>query len=211
MNSYQTAERGIEAQLVEKLTAMKYTHRHDIRDRDALEQNFRAKFEALNRVHLTDAEFSRLLDEIISPDVFACSERLRNLNTFEREDGTPLHYQLVNLKDWCKNEFEVVNQLRLNTRSSFQRYDVILLVNGLPLVQIELKAHHVSPRRAMQQILEYKKEPGNNIAELRNGSALFTGDAGQGSSTAGLPRLQTERSLDSSARVRNHSPRISQS
>jgi type I restriction enzyme R subunit len=161
MNSYQIAERGIEAQLVEKLAAMKYTHRPDIRDRDALEQNFRAKFEALNRVRLTDAEFSRLLDEIISPDVFACSERLRNLNTFEREDGTPLHYQLVNLKDWCKNEFEVVNQLRLNTRSSFQRYDVILLVNGLPLVQIELKAHQVSPRRAMQQILEYKKEPGN--------------------------------------------------
>ncbi|WP_419609394.1 type I restriction endonuclease, partial [Thiolapillus sp.] len=45
-------------------------------------------------------------------------------------------YQLVNLKDWCKNSFEVVNQLRINTKSSFQRYDVILLLNGLPLVQI---------------------------------------------------------------------------
>jgi type I restriction enzyme R subunit len=93
--------------------------------------------------------------------VFACSERLRHHNTFEREDGTPLHYQLVNLKDWCKNEFEVVNQLRINTKSSFHRFDVILLVNGLPLVQIELKSLPVSPRRAMQQIVDYKNDTGN--------------------------------------------------
>ncbi|WP_419593127.1 type I restriction endonuclease, partial [Thiolapillus sp.] len=93
-----------------------------------------AAFEALNRDNLTDAEFARLLEGIISPDTFACAETLRHRNTFEREDGTPLHYQLVNLKDWCKNSFEVVNQLRINTKSSFQRYDVILLLNGLPLV-----------------------------------------------------------------------------
>jgi type I restriction enzyme R subunit len=161
MSSYQQKEREIEFQLIGKLKALKYTHRPDIRDREALEQNFREKFEALNRVRLTDAEFARLLDEIVSPDVFTCSERLRNRNTLEREDGTPLHYQLVNLKDWCKNEFEVVNQLRINTRSSFHRYDVILLVNGLPLVQIELKALQISPRRAMQQIIEYKQDPGN--------------------------------------------------
>jgi type I restriction enzyme R subunit len=86
---------------------------------------------------------------------------LRHHNTFEREDGTPLHYQLVNLKDWCKNEFEVVNQLRINTKSSFHRFDVILLVNGLPLVQIELKSLPVSPRRAMQQIVDYKNDTGN--------------------------------------------------
>jgi len=70
---------------------------------------------------------------------------LRNINHFEREDGTPLHYQLVNLKDWCKNRFEVVNQLHLNTCSSFHRYDVILLINGLPLMQIELKSLQIKP------------------------------------------------------------------
>jgi type I restriction enzyme R subunit len=161
MNTHATKEQEIETQLIQKLEALKYTYRPDIRDREALERNFREKFEALNKVRLTDAEFARLLDEIVSPDVFACSERLRHRNTFAREDGTPLHYQLVNLKDWCKNEFEVVNQLRINTRSSFHRYDVILLVNGLPLVQIELKALPVSPRRAMQQIIEYKQDPGN--------------------------------------------------
>ncbi len=156
-----TKEREIEQVLVSKLTNLKYTYRPDIHDREALEQNFREKFETLNKVRLTDAEFVRLLDTIVSPDVFACAETLRHRNDFEREDGTPLHFQLVNLKDWCKNSFEVINQLRINTRNSFHRYDVILLINGLPLVQIELKSLQVSPRRAMQQIVEYKNDSGN--------------------------------------------------
>ena len=160
-----TKENDIEQRLLTKLQDLKYTYRPDIRDREALEQNFREKFEALNCVTLTDAEFARLLKGIISPDTFACAETLRHRNTFEREDGTPLHYQLVNLKDWCKNSFEVVNQLRINTKSSFQRYDVILLLNGLPLVQIELKALQVSPRKAMQQIVDYKNDPGNGYTD----------------------------------------------
>ena len=159
-----TKEQEIEQGLVSKLTDLKYTYRPDIHDREALEQNFREKFETLNKVRLTDAEFARLLDTIINPDVFACAETLRHRNDFEREDGTPLHFQLVNLKDWCKNSFEVINQLRINTRSSFHRYDVILLINGLPLVQIELKALQVSPRRAMQQIIEYKNDSGNGYS-----------------------------------------------
>ncbi|RMF11690.1 MAG: type I restriction endonuclease subunit R, partial [Alphaproteobacteria bacterium] len=156
-----TREAEIEQELILKLEGLKYSKREDIRDRDALERNFRQKFEALNRVKLTDSEFERLLEEIVTPDVFATAERLRNWNTFEREDGTPLHYQLVNLKDWCKNTFEVVSQLRMNTRSSHHRYDVILLINGLPLVQIELKSLQVSPRRGMQQIIDYRNDPGN--------------------------------------------------
>jgi len=156
-----TKENEIELGLIEKLKDLKYTYREDIRDRNSLEQNFRQKFEALNRVHLTDAEFRRLLDEIVSPDVFASSKRLRAREVFMREDGTPLHYTLVNIKDWCKNDYEVVNQLRINTGNSHQRYDVILLINGLPVVQIELKALDISPRRAMQQIVDYKNDPGN--------------------------------------------------
>ena len=78
-------------------------------------------------------------EEIISPDVFANSKRLREINTFMREDGTPLHYTLVNIKDWCKNEFEVISQLRINTENSHHSYDVIILINGIQVVQIELK------------------------------------------------------------------------
>jgi len=159
--SMTTAESQIEQNLIAKLGELKYTLRPDIRDKATLEQNFREKFQQLNRVNLTDAEFARLRDEIVTADVFAAAQALREKGKFTREDGTPLEYMLVNLRDWCKNEFEVINQLRINTDNSFQRYDVILLINGLPLVQIELKALQVSPRRAMEQIVDYKNDPGN--------------------------------------------------
>ena len=154
-------EKQIEDNFIQRLCDLKYSYRPDICDRNTLEQNFRMKFEQLNRVHLTDSEFSRLLEEITDSDVYVSSKRLRERNTFIREDGTPLQYTLVNIKEWCKNEYEVVNQLRMNTRNSFQRYDVIILINGLPIVQIELKTLDVSPRRAMQQVVDYKNDPGN--------------------------------------------------
>jgi len=154
-------ENQIEQSLIFKLIDLKYTHQPNIRDREALEQNFRNKFEALNRVHLTDAEFARLRDEIVTADVFTAAKTLRERNTFMREDGTPLQYTLVNIKDWCKNDFEVINQLRINTHNSHHRYDVMLLINGIPVVQIELKTLLVSPRRAIEQIVDYKNDPGN--------------------------------------------------
>lgn len=159
-----TTESKKENNLIEHLKELKYKYRPEIIDRNTLEANFRKKFESLNRVNLTDSEFLRLRDEIITPDVFAASKLLRERQYFQREDGTPLHYTLVNIKDWCKNEFEVINQLRINTENSHQRYDVILLINGLPLVQIELKRGDVSHRNAMQQIVDYKNEPGNGYA-----------------------------------------------
>jgi type I restriction enzyme, R subunit len=154
-------ERDLEEALVIKLQDLKYEYRPDIRDRATLEINFRKKFEALNRVALTDSEFQRLLKEIVKPDVFTTARTLRERNGFTRDDGTPLNYTLVNIKDWCKNSFEVVNQLRINTANSHHRYDVVLLINGVPVVQIELKTLGISPRRAMEQIVEYKNDPGN--------------------------------------------------
>ncbi len=159
-----SSERQLEEQLVQKLCDLKYDHRADIRDRASLERNFRDKFQALNRVELTDGEFQRLLDEIITPDVFTAARTLRGINSFTRDDGTPLNYTLVNIKEWCKNSFEVVSQLRINTDYSHHRYDVLLLINGVPAVQIELKTLGIKPRRAMEQIVEYKNDPGNGYS-----------------------------------------------
>ena len=159
------SERELEESLVEKLRYLKYEYRSDIRDRAALEANFREKFETLNQVKLTDGEFQRLLDEIVTPDVYEAARSLRNREAFTRDDGTPLNYTLVNITDWCKNTFEVVNQLRINTDYSHHRYDVILLINGVPVVQIELKSLGVSPRRAMEQIVEYKNDAGNGYTK----------------------------------------------
>ncbi len=154
-------EKQIEQSLIKRLTDIKYTWRPDIHDRETLESNFRKHFQALNKVNLTDSEFARLRDEIVNADVFTAAKTLRERNTFQREDDTSLQYTLVNIKDWCKNEFEVINQLRINTDNSHRRYDVILLINGIPVVQIELKALDVSQRRAMEQIVEYKNDHGN--------------------------------------------------
>ncbi|WP_111559717.1 type I restriction endonuclease subunit R [Paracoccus sediminilitoris] len=159
------AERDLEEDLVAKLRDLKYEYRPDIRDRASLEANFRRKFEQLNRVTLTDGEFQRLLDEIVTSDVFTAARTLRERNNFTRDDGTPLNYTLVNIRDWCKNSFEVVNQLRINTDNSHHRYDVVLLINGVPVVQIELKTLGISPRRAMEQIVEYKNDPGNGYTK----------------------------------------------
>lgn len=158
-------ERQIEHDFIAKLSELKYTVRPDISDRAALENNFREKFEALNRVRLTNAEFKRLHDEIVTPDVYTAAKTLRCINAFTRDDGTPLNYMLVNIKDWCKNHFEVIHQLRINTDNSHHRYDVILLINGVPCVQIELKTLGVNPRRAMEQIVEYKHDPGNGYTK----------------------------------------------
>jgi len=158
-------EQQIEQALIEKLGELKYTYRPDIRDRAALEANFRQHFEALNRVHLTDSEFARLQESIVTPDVFTAAKHLREKNSFERDDGTPLYYTLVNIKDWCKNNFEVINQLRISTDYSHHRFDVILLINGVPVVQIELKTLQISPRKAMQQIVDYKNDPGNGYTK----------------------------------------------
>lgn len=158
-----TTENQIEQDLIAKLGELKYTYRSDIRDRATLEANFREKFQQLNRVRVTDAEFARLLEEIVTPDVFTAAQTLRTRNSFIRADGTPLNYTLVNIEDWCKNSFEVINQLRISTDYSHHRFDVILLINGVPVVQVELKTLGINPRRAIEQIVEYKNDPGNGF------------------------------------------------
>ncbi len=154
-------EGDIERELINKLIDLKYRYRSDINNRVLLEQNFRDQFESLNCIRLTDNEFERLLEQVITADTYKASQILRENNYFERDDGTPFHYTLVNIKDWCKNTFEVINQVRLNTDYTHHVYDVVLLINGIPVVQIELKNQQISPSRAMEQIIEYKSDIGN--------------------------------------------------
>ncbi|MCI8329205.1 MAG: type I restriction endonuclease subunit R [Oscillibacter sp.] len=157
-------EKQIEMSFIEKLRELHYTYREDIKDKASLEKNFRTHFQKLNQVRLSDSEFMRLKESLITPDVFSAAKILREINTFKRDDDTPLQYSLVNTVDWGKNEYEVINQLRMNTENSYHRYDVMLLINGIPVVQIELKSLQITPKRAMEQIVEYKNDPGNGFA-----------------------------------------------
>ena len=165
-------ERELEDQLIAKLEDLKYTLRTDLRDRAALEANFRDKFNALNHCRLTDAEFERLLAEITTADVFTAAKTLRGRNSFTRDDGTQLNYTMVNIEDWCKNTFKVVSQLRINTDYTYHRYDVLLLVDGLSVAQIELKALAISPCRAMEQIVG-PTTPAGTAAVTRRSAERF--------------------------------------
>lgn len=91
---------------------------------------------------------------------------MRSINAFTRNGGTPLNYSLVGLKDGCKNRFDVIYKLRIKTQSSHHRYDVILLINGVPVVPIEIKSLGINPRRAMGQIVAYKNDPGNGCGRI---------------------------------------------
>lgn len=158
-------ESQIEQHFIRHLEGLGYVYRKDIKDRASLEANFRNKFEALNNVRLTDGEFERLMEKIVRADVYEASKTLRDKVEVNHDDGTTRFYPLVNLQNWCKNDYEVINQLRINTHSSYHRYDVIILVNGLPLVQVELKAHGVSPRVAIKQIVDYKNDQENGYKQ----------------------------------------------
>lgn len=158
------SEKQIELEFIQKLQDLKYVYREDICDKASLDTNFREHFERLNHVKLRDSEFTRLKDSIITADVFTAAKSLREINTFKRDDNTPLQYSLVNTKDWCKNDYEVINQLRINTDNSNHRYDVIILINGVPVVQIELKSLQITPKKAMEQIVNYKNDIGNGYS-----------------------------------------------
>ena len=162
-----TPERQLEQQLIETLRGLKYKYRADIRDQAALEKNFREKFEAINHAHLTDGELQRLLDEIVTPDVFIAAHTLRNRRSFTRDDGTSLNFALVNIDDWCKNTFKFVSQLRINTGNGHHRSDVILLINGIPTTQIELKTRGVNLCRINEQIVNYKNDPSNGYTRTQ--------------------------------------------
>lgn len=93
-----TTEQQIEIDRLPKLGELNYTYGLEVRDRAALEANFQAELEALNRVHLTDSAFQYPLDSIVTPDVYNAAQTLQNINSFERDEGSPLKYAFVNIQ-----------------------------------------------------------------------------------------------------------------
>ncbi len=86
-----TTEAAIEQRIIQKLQDLKYIYRTDIKDRKDLELNFKQKFEALNRVQLSEREYSRLVEQTITRDVFEASQKLRETQTLLRDDATRSH------------------------------------------------------------------------------------------------------------------------
>lgn len=111
----------------------------------------------LNQTPLTDSEFDRLLISLGGKGVFNSAYNLRQLQQLTRDDGTNTYIELINQKEWCKNRFQVTNQITVNARR-VNRYDVTILINGIPLVQVELKKRGMQLKQAFNQINRYKSE-----------------------------------------------------
>lgn len=160
--NYIQSEAVLENHMINTLVDLGYK-KVSIPDEDTLESNFREQINKHNLLKhldnkpLTDNEFDRLMISLKGKGVFNSAYNLRQLQTITRDNGKPCYIELFNKTEWCKNEFQVTNQITVNARR-VNRYDVTLLVNGLPLVQIELKRRGMELKQAFNQINRYKSE-----------------------------------------------------
>lgn len=155
--SYQS-EAELEKLLIQQLEEQDYTY-VTIPDEQALIANFREQFQAFNKDKLTttlsDKEWERVMNYVSGKNVFECAKILRDKYVLERDDGSKVYVAFIDT-DHTRNIWQVTNQTTKVGKYT-NRYDVTLLVNGLPLVQIELKRRGLDIREAINQINRYKK------------------------------------------------------
>lgn len=121
-----------------------------------LEKHNRKRLEAIGRTEFTEAEFEKILIYLEGGTRFEKAKKLRDLFPLELDNGERLWVEFLNRTHWCQNEFQVSHQITAEGRKKC-RYDVTILINGLPLVQIELKRRGVELKQAYNQIQRYHK------------------------------------------------------
>ncbi|WP_417573169.1 type I restriction endonuclease subunit R [Phocaeicola sp.] len=157
------SEQVLENGLIKTLKEMNYEY-ISIKEEENLYANFKIQLEkhnkkelALhNREHFTDKEFGKICIYLEGGTRFEKAKKLRDLYPLETEDGQRIWVEFLNKHKWCQNEFQVSNQITVEGRKKC-RYDVTILINGLPLVQIELKKRGVELKEAYNQIQRYHK------------------------------------------------------
>ena len=157
------SEAALENGLIATLQQMSYDYVH-IEEENNLRTNFKRQLEKHNRKRLeefgrnefTESEFEKILIYLEGGTRFEKAKKLRDLFPLEMESGERLWVEFLNHKHWCQNEFQVSNQITIEGRKK-SRYDVTILINGLPLVQIELKRRGVELKQAYNQIQRYHK------------------------------------------------------
>src|SRR3990167_9420624 len=131
------SELQLENELIEQLNRLGFAS-VIIPDSDALIANLRIQLEKFNQVQFTDSEFAKILNHLNKGDRFQKAKALRDRFALTRDDETTFYIRFFNLDQWCKNEYQVTHQVTQAGHYE-NRYDVTLLINGFPLVQIELK------------------------------------------------------------------------
>lgn len=157
------SEAALENGLIDTLQKMNYEYVHIEEEKNLsanfkrqLEKHNKKKLEELGRTQFTESEFEKILICLEGGTRFEKAKKLRDLFPLELESGERLWVEFLNRTHWCQNEFQVSNQITVEGRKKC-RYDVTILINGLPLVQIELKRRGVELKQAYNQIQRYHK------------------------------------------------------
>ncbi|EJF0803315.1 type I restriction endonuclease subunit R [Campylobacter upsaliensis] len=170
-NSSYQSEAQLEKELIATLQAQGYGYA-PISDEKSLESNLRTKLEELNSTTLSDTEWRRFFSQVLSRANASIVEKSvliqeDYIQPLERDNGSIINFKLIDKADIHKNSLQVINQYEATTPTRSHRYDVSILVNGLPLVHIELKRRGVSLKEAFNQINRYGRE------SFFSGNALF--------------------------------------
>ncbi|SIO95755.1 type I restriction endonuclease subunit R, EcoR124 family [Vibrio spartinae] len=149
------SEAQLEQSLVDRLVALGYA-KVTLKNAEDLRFNLKTQLEIHNKIELTDGEFQQIVSHLDKGNVFQRAVTLREPYYLNRDDGTSTHIQFFNTVHWCQNQYQVTTQVTQVGKYE-NRYDVTLLINGLPLVQIELKRRGVELKEAFHQINRYQR------------------------------------------------------
>lgn len=163
------SEQALENGLIKTLIENGYEY-IPIKEEENLYDNFKTQLEKHNKKQLklhnrerfTDKEFERILIYLEGGTRFEKAKKIRDLYPLELETGERVWIEFLNKNKWCQNEFQVSNQITVEGRKTC-RYDVTILINGLPLVQIELKKRGLELKQAYNQIQRYHKTSFNGL------------------------------------------------
>lgn len=151
----QQSEAILESNLIKQLIGLSYEFTK-IHDGNAFVSNLKTQLEAFNKTTFTAKEFDAILNHLAKGNVFEKAKTLRDRFVLNKEDDTSFYVRFFNNEDWSKNKYQVTNQVQIQG-SFLNRYDVTILVNGLPLVQIELKRSGLEIKEAFNQINRYQR------------------------------------------------------
>lgn len=149
------SEQTLENTLIKQLEGMKY-ERVTIKDEKDLLVNLKDQLEKHNKISLSDKEFTKVLNHLNKGNIHDRAKILRDTMHYTNDAGESKFLEFINQKEWCQNEFQVTNQVTMQG-SYKNRYDVTILINGLPLVQIELKRRGLELKEAFNQTSRYQR------------------------------------------------------
>lgn len=150
------SEQELEQNLVKRLTGLGYEP-VNIKNSQDLRANLKTQLEKHNQIKISADEFQQIINHLDKGNnVFDKAKTLRDKMELKRDDGTTFYLEFLNIQDWCQNQYQVTHQIS-QTGKYKNRYDVTLLINGLPLVQIELKRRGLALKEAFNQINRYQK------------------------------------------------------